>query len=59
MLKYLPQILLTALLVLRLGINMGLHGRPTGEDKHNSIYAFINVTVTFALLCWGGFFMAK
>lgn len=51
----LPQIIMTALLLLSLGISIAQHGTP--KTGHNNAWInFIAVVINIALLYWGGFY---
>jgi len=49
-----PQILITLLLSMTLGIELAQHGKPR-EGRHNFLCTLISVSMYALILYWGGF----
>lgn len=51
-----PQFVYAVLILLGLGINLAMHGRPKEQTKYNIWVTLISTTIALTLLIFGGFF---
>ncbi len=51
-----PQLIITALITLRVGISLALYGKPKRPDTFDLIDVLVAPAIWFSLLWWGGFY---